>query len=111
MFLPVHSPPVNPSMMHESADRLNYHTHLPVGNDWKPAEVKKEPAKEAAGKGKENKEPEKPAEDGEKSGTGIFHFFSTLWNRIQWYPVLFWICESALGFRVIISVRKFKHSK
>jgi hypothetical protein len=48
--------------------------HLPLGNEWKPAEVKKEPAKEAAGKGKENKEPEKPAEDGEKSGK-IFHFF------------------------------------
>ena len=48
---------------------------LPVGNDWKPAaEVKKEPAKEAASKGKENKEPEKPAEDGEKSGN-FFPFF------------------------------------
>jgi hypothetical protein len=82
MFLPVHSPPVNPSMMHESADRLNYHTHLPVGNEWKPAEVKKEPAKEAAGKGKENKEPEKPSEDGEKSGN-----FSLFFNLVQSDPV------------------------
>ncbi len=60
-------------MTYSSAERIQYST--PLGNEWKPAEVKKEPAKEAAGKGKENKEPEKPAEDGEKSGTGIFHFF------------------------------------
>jgi hypothetical protein len=82
MGWPVHSPPVNPSMMHKSADRLNYHTHLPVGNEWKPAEVKKEPAKEAAGKGKENKEPEKPAEDGEKSGN-----FSPFFNLVGSDPV------------------------
>ncbi len=38
-----------------------------VGQDWKPAEVKKEPVKE--NKGKENKLPEKEkTEDGEKSG-------------------------------------------
>jgi hypothetical protein len=105
MGLPVHSPPVDPSVMHKSADRLNYHTHLPVGNDWKPAEVKKEPAKEATSKGKENKEPEKPAEDGEKSGDFLL-FLSTLWNRIQ-YPILFWFFKCASGFRVIISVIKF----
>ncbi len=38
-----------------------------VGQDWKPAEVKKEPVKE--NKGKENKLPEKEkTEDGDKSG-------------------------------------------
>lgn len=38
-----------------------------AGAEWKPAEAKKEQPKES--KGKENKQPEKPAEAGEKSGT------------------------------------------